>query len=404
MIFFLLLLILVVFYFLSKKQRTKNILGNIIKIILSLIVIIASGLVILSLALEYQKYHNIVKILVGIILPLAIFPIWSKKNRKKIIIYYIAYILIAFTSFGINRYFIVKDNDLKINVNVNIDVNEYMPFDKASKIYRLQNDASLKLTSDLPIVDGAAAVFPVYSAFVNAVYPNTVKYGEEPFLYNNTKIGYKKLAQKKTDIFFGAYPSEDQVTYAHMIGTEFEYTEIGKEGFVFFVNKKNPVNSLTEDQIRDIYSGKITNWKDVGGKNEEIKAFQRNQGSGSQSMLIRFMKNTPIMPPPTEQINDFMSGIINQVADYKNYSNSIGFSFRYYLETLIANPNVKMLSINGVEPTPQNISDGTYPIVTSLYAVTYKDHKNENVDKLINWILSDEGQEIVENTGYSRVK
>ncbi len=121
-------------------------------------------------------------------------------------------------------------------------------------------------------------------------------------------------------------------------------------------------------------------------------------------MLIRFMGNTPIMEAPTEQINDFMSGIINQVANYKNYSNSIGYSFRYYLDTLIANPNVKMLSINGIEPNFTNITNETYPIVTSLYAVTYKGNENENVQKLINWILSDEGQEIVENTGYARAK
>ena len=110
------------------------------------------------------------------------------------------------------------------------------------------------------------------------------------------------------------------------------------------------------------------------------------------------------MEAETEKVNAFMGGIIEQVADYKNYSNSIGFSFRYYLETLIANPNVKMLKVDGIEPTPENISNETYPITGSLYAVTYKDNENRNVDLLIDWILSEEGQEIVEKTGYSRVK
>ena len=53
-----------------------------------------------------------------------------------------------------------------------------------------------------------------------------------------------------------------------MQNTEFEYTEIGKEGFIFFVNKDNPITSLTSEQIKGIYSGKITNWKEVGGKDE----------------------------------------------------------------------------------------------------------------------------------------
>ena len=128
------------------------------------------------------------------------------------------------------------------------------------------------------------------------------------------------------------------------------------------------------------------------------------EGSGIKSMLKSFMVDTPIIDAKTEQVNDFMSGIITQVADYKNYDNSIGFSFRYYLETLIANPNVKTLKVDGIEPTPETISNGTYGITASLYAVTYKDNPNENVRFFIDWILSEQGQELVEKTGYTRIK
>lgn len=297
------------------------------------------------------------------------------------------------------------ENEEVIDTSININNSEYLPFRNDTKIYKLDHEASLKLEDNLPILDGAAAVFPVYSAFVNAVYPDTVKFGTNPFVYNNTVKGYKLLAQKQTDIFFGAYPSEEQLEYAKEQGTEFEFTEIGKEAFVFFVNTKNPVNGLTCGQIRRIYSGDITNWNEVGGENKPILAYQRNKGSGSQSMLERFMGDTKIMPPLKDGYNDFMGGIISDVAaDYKNHTHSIGFSFRYYLNTIIANPRVKMLSIDGIEPTVENISNGTYPIVTSLYAVTYKDNPNENVQKLIDWILSEEGQEIIEGTGYSPVK
>ena len=169
---------------------------------------------------------------------------------------------------------------------------------------------------------------------------------------------------------------------------------------MFFVHKDNPIDSLTIEQIKGIYAGEITNWKDVGGKNEEVVAFQRNEGSGSQSMLIRFMDGKKLMKAPTEQVNDFMSGIIERVSDYRNKTNSIGFSFRYYLEGVIKNPDVKLISIDGVSPTVENIKNGKYPVTTSLYAVTYKDNPNPNVEKLLNWVLSNEGQEIIERTGY----
>ena len=254
-------------------------------------------------------------------------------------------------------------------------------------------------------MDGAAACFPMYSAFINAIYPNNVQLDRSGvFQYNNTVDGYKLLAEKETDIFFGGYPSEEQRQKAIEEGTEFEYTEIGKEAFVFFVHKDNPVSNLTTEQIKGIYSGKITNWKDVGGKDEKIIAFQRNPGSGSQSMLIRFMGNTPIMEAPKEQVNDFMSGIIEQVSHYKNTSSSIGFSFRYYLEGIIKNPNVKTISVDGIEPNKENIRDESYPITASVYAVTYKNNDNDNVTRLLEWILSEQGQEIVEKTGYVRIK
>ena len=161
---------------------------------------------------------------------------------------------------------------------------------------------------------------------------------------------------------------------------------------------------MTTQQIKDIYSGKITNWKEVGGNDEEIVAYQRNEGSGSQSMLKRFMGDTPIMDAPSEQVNDMMAGIIEQVADYRSKTSSIGFSFRYYVEGIIKNPDIKIISIDGIAPTVDNIKSETYPIITKLYAVSTANEENSNVQILIDWILSEEGQRIIEETGYSGIK
>ena len=112
------------------------------------------------------------------------------------------------------------------------------------------------------------------------------------------------------------------------------------------------------------------------------------------------MGDTPIMEAPKDQINDWMVGIIEEVADYKSRSGSIGFSFRYYVEGIIQNPDIKIVAIDGVYPSIETIKNGSYPITTPLYAVTYYENKNPNVDALIKWILSEEGQYIIEQTGY----
>ena len=377
----------------------------ILKLILTAATLFASyyALFITAMLLFSSGINHIITYIGLIVVPSLLLPlIWLKKRKKFLIIWCIfasVYGAALGTNFGIIKY----NKSITVNTSPNIDIQAYLPFDEDSKIVKTDSK-TLKLTENLPRIDGAAALFPVYSAFVNAVYPNTTKLHDGIFEYSNTPYGYRLLAEKKTDIFIGVYPSDEQKAYAEENQTTFEYIPIGTEAFVFFVHKDNPITNLTTKQIKDIYSGKITNWKDVGGKNEKIAAFQRNEGSGSQSMLKRFMGDTPIADAPTEMVNDLMAGIIEQVADYKSKTNSIGFSFRYYVEGIIKNPDIKMISIDGAAPTSENIRNGSYPILTPIYAVTYKENQNGNVDKLLEWILSDEGQYIINETGYVGIK
>ena len=346
---------------------------------------------------------------VYIALPSLVLPLlWCKKDKwNKIIkiwgIVIIIYAIILSIPFAIDAY---KDS-ITVAEYVNINTEDYLPFDENSKIAVLDEESTLKLTENLPRVDGAAAFFPVYSAYVNAVYPNTVELNYEddnPFQYNNTYNGYWLLGERKTDIFFGVYPSPEQIEEAKSNGTEFIFTPIGDEAFVFFTHKDNPVDSLTIEQVKGIYSGEITNWKEVGGKNVPIKAYQRNSGSGSQSMMERFMGDTPLMEAPKEYVQDFMSGIIEDVTDYQNRNSAIGYSYRYYVSGIVGNPDVKILKINGVEPTDENIRNGSYPIRTPIYAVTYEGQENENVETFLDWVLGPQGQELLEKSGYVGLK
>ena len=383
----------------------KKALFIVLKIILTAATLFVSyyALFVTAMFLFWNGINHIIAYIGLIVVPSLLLPlIWLKKRKKFLIIWCICaavYGAALGTNFGIIKY----NKSITVNTSPNIDIHEYLPFDEDSKIVKTDSK-TLKLTENLPRIDGAAALFPVYSAFVNAVYPNTTKLHDGIFEYNNTPDGYRLLAEKETDIFIGVYPSDEQKAYAEENQTTFEYTPIGTEAFVFFVHKDNPITNLTTGQIKDIYSGKITNWKDVGGKNEKIAAFQRNEGSGSQSMLKRFMGDAPITDAPTEMVNDLMAGIIEQVADYKSKTNSIGFSFRYYVEGIIKNPDIKMISIDGAAPTSENIRNGSHPILTPIYAVTYKGNQNNNVNKLLEWILSDEGQYIINETGYVGIK
>jgi len=185
-----------------------------------------------------------------------------------------------------------------------IDVGSYLPHNENSDLPRL--DASLRLTDDLPVLDGAAALVPVYAAIIDNVYPEGCVtfeggvfsddnyYGENfaedsAMQYKNTVRGYRAIVDGKTDILFCAGPSAEQKQYASENGAELVYVPIGLEGFVFFVNENNPVDSLTVDEIRKIYSCEITNWADVGGESRIINPVTRLEGSGSQTAFEAFM-------------------------------------------------------------------------------------------------------------------
>ncbi len=334
-----------------------------------------------------------------LILPSVIPLLWVRKKAGRIYLAcFCCFILALGIPLGVQIGQDLYEDSITIDTTPNINLSEYMPFDEDSKIVKLE-DASLQLEGDLPIIDGATAAFPVYSAFVHAVYPETTELYDGVFEYNNTVGGYKMLAEKKTDVFIGAYPSKEQIAYAEKMGTTYAYTQIGYEAFVFFVHKDNPIDSLTSQQIKDIYSGKITNWKEVGGEDKPIEAFQRDKNSGSQSMMLRFMGDTAMIDPEIKEVQG-MGAIIEEVADYRNLSGSIGFSFRFYIEGMIKNPDIKMIAVDGVAPTVDNIRSGAYPIVTPVYAVTYEGNDNPNVRLLLDWILSKEGQYIIEQSGY----
>ena len=218
--------------------------------------------------------------------------------------------------------------------------------------------------------------------------------------FTNTSVGYTRLINGNIDMFFGAKPSKAQLAEAKEAGVEFEYTPIGQEAFVFFVNKDNPVSNLSTQQIKDIYHGDITNWQKVGGLNKDILAFQRPERSGSQAMMAYFMGDIPLKEPLQYEYISGMSGIISDTAQYNGEKDAIGYTFRYFLEGLHQEEDVKILSVDGVEPTTENIKNQTYPISTYLYCVTLKSNQKENVKKLKDYLLSSQGQYIIEKTGY----
>lgn len=350
----------------------------------------------------------------------------TKTNIKKCVIF----ITISLICIGLNTYLYCNRPSVKyaghgfdyMHGYSSTDFTDYMVYNEESKLVILNHEPTFLIENeeDMPVLDGAEALYPMYAALAKNVYKDVdkieMKWLEEtdkPYTngkivtFTNTVEGFSRLIYKDefngagVDMFFGAYPSKEQLDEAKQLGIELGITPIGKEAFVFFVEKDNPVDNLTTEQIKAIYHGDITNWEEVGGNSEKILAFQRPKNSGSQTMMEYFMGDISLKEPQTYEMVSAMAGVIKKVAQYNNEDGALGYTFRYFLEELNQEEDVKILNVDGIYPSLENIENGNYPLTSNICLITRKNDPNPYVKKMIDFILSDDGQEIIRKTGYA---
>jgi phosphate transport system substrate-binding protein len=332
----------------------------------------------------------------------------SKKKityDRRVVWYVLGFLLLsgiaAFQHYDRSIKIIAYEDSRAESIQDEVDLYNYRPFREENLLKRLPETAHISFNENYPKLDGATAAYPVYGAMAQELYKGLDEDTVDHYVTcSKTDEAYERLIRGEIDIFFGAQPSPQQIEAAKEKGVEFVLTPIAREAFVFFVNKENPVNNLTLGQIQDIYQKKVTNWQRVGGKDERILPFQRPKNSGSQTIMLAMVMRDKTLPAPLwEEYSMGMGGMISQVAEYRNYSSSIGYSFRYFATGMKPNNHIKLLAVDGIEPTLENIRNGTYPFTIDVYAVT-AGSSNENTAKLMDWIVSKQGQDFIEFCGY----
>lgn len=264
----------------------------------------------------------------------------------------------------------------------------------------IQNQEKIFTVENYPKIDGSTATLPLAEAFKANFTGIDIK--DVDVTHSKTHNAYVNLINGNTDLILVTYPSEDEQKLAKEKNVELEIVPIVKDAFVFFVNKNNPIDNLTLTQVQNIYTGQIKNWRDLGGDNQRIIAFQRPENSGSQSgMLSLVMKGKKMMTPVTETLAQTMSDIIDVISDYDNGKYAIGYSYYYYANTMYSKDSIKLLSIDGVVPTYENIRTGLYGIQTAYYAVIRKDEPSDSsARKLLDAMKSERGQSVAKEAGY----
>ncbi len=255
---------------------------------------------------------------------------------------------------------------------------------------------------NFPRMDGSTSMIPMGEAVAGVLLGESRDEVSDLVSFNRTTQSFRNLMYGDCDILLVSQPNA--VVFDEMKENNFEVQlePIANDALIFVVNENNPVDNLTTEQVRKIYSGEITNWSEVGGNNEPIMAFQRNEDAGSQALMTKLvMGDTPYAEAPKEHIIGSMGMLMEVVKDYDNSANAIGYSVYYYANDMKKAEGLKILSIDGVKPDAQTIRSGEYPHCNAYYcAIPANAEENSPNRIMFNWLLSEEGQYLLFREGY----
>ena len=296
------------------------------------------------------------------------------------------------------------------------EIAELIMWAREMPVFPLTTAVEYGFDSGMPVIDGSTSTYPFTEAVYGHLFYNGFYHPQRPAMHSKTHASYEKLINGETDVVFGGVePAQDILELAASKDVELEITPIAHDAMVFFTNAENLVDSLTTEQLREIYiQNKHTNWSTLGGGDEGLYPYCRNTDSGSHALMEKFILNGSSINPEiySESISSEMQNIITDVMDvpYNNENSfGLGYSVYYYYknmtEVFYDTNSLKMLAIDGVMPSDESIADGTYPFASNAYIVIRHDEpENSPARRMVEFILSGEGQECIEYAGFGRIK
>ena len=257
---------------------------------------------------------------------------------------------------------------------------------------------------EFPPLDGSTACIPLMAQMLADTTGMDLEEARSSITVSTTAYAWENFGLYDTTTrMLVVYEAPDYVKKElQKANVQLEQKPIGVDALVFIVNEDNPVQALTRQQLRDIYAGKITNWKDVGGQDLDIVAFQRRSDSGSQTLFQKLLiQGGELMDPPTELAPTAMGELVDSLAAYNNSANAIGFSVYYYIDQMYSQPGLRLLSVDGVMPSNDTLADGSYPLCNDFYAVIRPDAAADSPERqLYDWLDTEAGQACIKKAGY----
>ena len=260
-------------------------------------------------------------------------------------------------------------------------------FTPEKNVYAKKKGESITMagsTTVLPIAQKTAEVFMNKNPDVNI----SVRGG-------GSSVGVAAIIDGTVDIGNSSRPIQTkELALGRSKGRILKEIPIARDGIAVIVHKDNPVENLSLEQLRDIFTGKIANWKELGGKNMPIVVVSRDTSSGTfETFKEKVLKNAKVKDQAIMTAAN--QAVLTTVMDTPGAIGYVGIGF--------VSDDIKVLSINGIKASKDSVIKGTYPVSRKLYMYVNGEPQGL-VKRYIDFVLSEEGQSIVEEIGYVRVK
>ena len=254
---------------------------------------------------------------------------------------------------------------------------------------------------NLPRLDGSTSTAPLARAMCAVLLGEDQDQVADLINFSRTTQSYRNLMEGSADLLLAAEPAPEVLAELEA-GDKWLLTPFATDALVFVVNRDNPVDNLTTEQVQKIYTGEITNWSQVGGEDMDIIPFQRNKEAGSQTMFEKLvMDGLDLMDPPTDWTSDSMMGLLEAVREYDNTPAAMGYTVYYYANDMEMAKGLKVLSIDGVAPSAEAIRAGDYPFLNPYFVAIAKDTAEDSPTRILyDWVLGPDGQKLAGLEGY----
>lgn len=301
-----------------------------------------------------------------------------------------------------------------------------------------------EIARDYPRVDGSTSTLPLQRVIACYILGVPCAWGEWEFFgtersiapdpeadvppdlaeriynmwHNGTHGSYVNLIENNTDLILVARsPSQDELDAARDRGVTLDARPVALDAFVFLLHVDNLVDNLDLGAVRGIYIGEITAWADVGGAvqqsaagGREIHPYQRNPNSGSQELMEKLvMQGAPMVEAP-DMILETMMGPVNVIGGGPFEEDTgdplgIGYSVYYYAVFIFPHERVKLIGIDGVMPTSENIASRAYPLTAEVYVVVREGMPRDSTAVMLrDWLFTEEGQATIAESGYVPIR